>query len=171
MNLSVTLWLHLVGAALLVGGGIIFATVILPAARSLPEAQRATYIGKMARRLANVVWIALAVLLLTGLSQLNIRGLPLIAVFKPSLIGGHFGQIFTAKMVLFWVLVFINVLEEIANPMLRRREWRLESSSADYRPGMLAQMLRTRALVNAIMGAVSLVLALVIVYLGVQLTR
>lgn len=171
MHLSATLWLHLIGAALLVGGGIIFGLIIVPSARLLPEAQRATYIAKLARRFANVAWIALALLLLTGLYQLNLHNLPLMAVFKPQLVPGRFGEIFAAKMHLFWLLVAINVLEEIANPMLRRRERHIQSApAAKYQQGSLAKLQLLQLRLNAGMGVVILILALAVLYFGVQLT-
>lgn len=171
MHLSVVVWLHLIGAALLVGGGIIFGAVIMPSARLLPEAQRAAYVAKLARRFANVAWAALALLFLTGLWQLHLHGVPAIAVFKPQIVPGRFGAIFAAKIHLFWILVAINLLEEIANPMLRRRERRAESMGADFRPGMLAKMHRTHMLLNAGMGGVLLALALAVLYFGVQLAH
>jgi len=107
-------------ARLLVGGGVVFGAVTVPTLRALPEAQRALYIAKAARRFANVGWIAIVILLLTGLDQLSTLGYPWWAIFKPRVIPGSFGDIFTYKIALFWILVAINVIEEIANKMLRR---------------------------------------------------
>jgi|GEM_PF-5265280 len=171
MHLSFTIWIHLIGAALLVGGGVVFGAVTVPTLRALPEAQRALYIAKAARRFANVGWIAIVILLLTGLDQLSTLGYPWWAIFKPRVIPGSFGDIFTYKIALFWILVAINVIEEIANKMLRRRERGVETASGDFRQGSLAKIHRARMLLNSGIGAVTVLLALAILYFGTRLAH
>jgi len=171
MHLSLILWIHLIGAALLVGGGIVFGAAVVPSLRVLPEAQRALYVSKIARRFANVAWIAIAILLLTGLAQLRALGFPWWAIFHPRVIPGPFGDIFTYKIALFWVLVTLNLFEEIANPVLRQRERNAEQTAADFRPGALAKARRMRMLFNSALGAVSVLLALTILYFGTRLVH
>jgi len=171
MHLTWTLWLHLIGAALLVGGGIMFGAVVMPTLRLLPEAQRASYLAKIARRYANLAWLAIVLLLVTGLSQLALNGYPIAAIIRPNLIPGPFGQTFGYKMLVFWVLVLVMVAEEIAAPLLRQREQSAESTPADFKPGELARARRTNRLVNASFGGVILLLALAVLWFGVQLGR
>jgi copper resistance protein D len=69
-----TLWLHVLAAIIWLGGMIFFATVAPVLRRIEDDAARARLFEGLGRRFRVVGWACIAVLLLTGLEQLRVRG-------------------------------------------------------------------------------------------------
>jgi uncharacterized membrane protein len=64
-------WLHAMAAITWIGGMLFIALVLVPATRGIPDpALRARMVRDVGRRFRLVAWIALAILILTGVFQL-----------------------------------------------------------------------------------------------------
>ena len=64
-------WIHLLAAITWIGGSLFVALVLLPVARGLEDpALRARVVRETGRRFRTVGWIALSVLVITGLADL-----------------------------------------------------------------------------------------------------
>lgn len=98
-------WLHLLAAAVWVGGNLAMALAVQPALRAAltPESRMAVY-REIGRRFSAVQWACWAVLLTTGLHKLWV----LYAV--PGAFGGAFGAILAAKLCLVSAMVALSLL-------------------------------------------------------------
>ncbi len=171
MGRWVTLWLHLVGAGLLLGGSALLALAVFPYARRLPEADRAALLEGIGRTARGLQWIALVLLLLTGLAQLLQRGLPLSVLFRPETVPGPFGRILAWKLALFWLMVLLTAFHDLyLIPRMLRVMREVHLSRAAERAQRLAQAERIRSTAGWI-GRFTFLLLLAVLYLGVALSR
>ena len=97
-------WLHLLAAAVWVGGNLAMALAVQPALRlTLGPAARGPVYKEIGRRFARVQWACWAILLSTGLQKLwGLRETP--AVFQ-----GPFGRILGAKLCLVAAMVALTL--------------------------------------------------------------
>ncbi len=138
-------WVHLVAAAVLVGGGAAVGFAVVPYARTLPELERAALLEGVGRRFRPVAWACLVVLLGTGLVALTGRGLPMAAVFRPEELGGAFGRALAWKLLLFWVLVLLQAVQDlILAPLARRLVQEAYAAPPDARAERLGRAERVR---------------------------
>ncbi|MDR5683460.1 MAG: hypothetical protein QN163_05470 [Armatimonadota bacterium] len=171
MERFVTIWLHVVAAAVLVGGGVVLALAVLPYARRLQDTERAALVEGVGRRLRAVTWLAILVLFVTGLYQLHLRGLPVTAIFQPDAIPGRFGQALAWKLLLFWLLVLLNLFHDFYfGPRALRLVREAYGARADQRADLLARADRLRR-TSGWIGRLSALIAMVILYFAVILAR
>jgi putative copper resistance protein D len=125
--ISVTI--HILAAALWVGGMGAFALVVVPAARrTLGESEGRRLLRAVGVRFAQVGWWALGTLLVTGVANLGFRGmLPLVAdgAFWTS----SFGKTLGAKL----ALVSVVVVASLAHARDARRQSGPPSAAARAR--------------------------------------
>ena len=113
--------LHLLAAAVWVGGSLCVALVIMPVLRrQAPHDQRITLIAAMGRRFRTVGWIALAVLVLTGLrrAMLALSGVP-----DPwaALAATAYGRTLTSKILVVAVLLVLQLVHDfVLGPRVQR---------------------------------------------------
>jgi putative copper export protein len=147
---TISVVLHVLAAALWVGGMGLFALVVVPVARrQLGEARARDLLRAAGLRFATVAWFALGVLVVTGVTNLASRGL-LPALRQPDFWRSPFGKILALKLTLV-ALVF-------GASLVHSRD---ASRSADRAPSPIAAML----------GRVTLLLSLAVVVLAVLLVR
>ncbi len=138
-------WIHLVAAVALVGGGAVVGFAVIPYARTLPELERAALLEAIGRRFRPVAWGCLAVLFGTGLWNLLERGLPAWVVFRPEQVGGVFGRALAWKLLLFWVLVLLQAVQDLVlAPLARRLVQQAYAASPDLRAQRLSQAEKVR---------------------------
>lgn len=165
------IWLHVVAAAVLVGGGAVLALAVLPYARRLPDTERAALIEGVGRRFRAMAWLAILVLFATGLYQMSARGIPVTAIFQPDIVPGRFGQILAWKMLLFWVLVLLNLFHDFYyGPRALRLVRDAYGARADQRADLLAGADRLRR-TSGWIGRLSALVGVALLYLGVILVR
>ena len=145
----VSVWLHLLGVVAWIGGLMYQAHVLVPAARRTDAAP----IAEMLRRARRVTWIAIALVVLTGLY--NVTRL------------GPLDRVLQSGAALLLALKFMLVLAAVAVAGQRDfaqvpRLARALAAGDDPRPALSA---------IAWMDRVVLLLAVVIVYLGLAVSR
>lgn len=106
-------FLHLLVAVVWIGGMIFMKLVLMPAAAALDPAQRGMLLGGVAKRFTITAWTSTIVLLLTGLSKT-----------PDGMLGdlsSDYGQILTAKHVLFGIMVIVGLIITLGvAPRLKR---------------------------------------------------
>ena len=145
----VSVWLHLLGVVVWIGGLMYQAHVVMPAARR----NSGTPLAEMLRRGRRVTWVAVALVVLTGLYNVTLLG-PLDRVLQ-------------SGAALLLALKFILVLAAVAVAGQRDfaqvpRLTRAVAAGDDPSPALAA---------IAWMDRVVLLLAVVIVYLGLAVSR
>lgn len=97
-------WIHLLAAITWVGGTIFVAVVLTPLLRrELPRQERMKLVSMVGRRFNTVGWIALSVLLTTGLYNSWLR----LRVFE-GLYTSTYGYILLAKLILVAIVVALT---------------------------------------------------------------
>lgn len=85
---SLVLWLHILAATVWIGGQLVLA-MLVPVLRDQPA-----LVSAAARRFNLVAWVAFAVLILTGIANVHIAGIP-----WSSLLDTRKGRTLTLKLV------------------------------------------------------------------------
>ncbi len=127
-------WLHLLGAVVAVGGAFFFRLVLLPSLSFLPNEQRSALIARLAPRFRVAIWLAIAVLIFSGVFNL--------------LESSHLAQpvyrgVLAVKIVLAFVLFSIALTATLPLPSLARIQQK--------RPALLAT--------NVVLGIVIILLS------------
>jgi uncharacterized membrane protein len=143
------LWVHLLGMAAWLGGVLYQAHILLPMAR---RADAHTF-AHAARRQRPIAWIALGLVVLTGLYNVTRLG-PLDRVMQSGA-----GLLLAGKFMLVLVLIAVAAQRDFTH--LVRLSLALQTSE-DPAPALRA---------IAWLDRVAIVLALVIVYLGLAISR
>lgn len=127
-------WLHLLAAVVGVGGTILFRIVLLPSLSSLPSEQRAALVARLAPRFRLAIWLAIVVLVFSGVFNL----LESTHLAEPA-----YRHVLEVKIVLALALFSIALLATLPLPSLSRIQQR--------RPALLAT--------NVILGIIIILLS------------
>lgn len=154
-------YLHLISMAILVGGWVFFAAVVLPALRksNVDGKNVLITIGQQFRKVAHH---AFGLLFVTGLYLAYKRGVRFQSVADGEFHKSPFGQIFMMKMVL---VIGVIVLMVLNAKFVKPKAIELLTKNPDSAE---ATALRNKA---AKMRIINLVMALVVTFFGVMLTR
>jgi uncharacterized membrane protein len=160
---DVSIALHILAACIWVGGMIFLAIVVLPILRQPGYRSVAVPLIQAAGvRFRWIGWIALGMLVLTGVTNLRFRGYRWAHVRDGSVWQGWFGHTLAAKLILVMAIVTISAVHDL---VLGPRFMRVAEQQAD---GPAARRLRRQA---AWIGRLVLLLSIVVVVLGVILVR
>jgi uncharacterized membrane protein len=146
-----------------IGGSAFIALVVVPALRKQdlggrsPEALRA-----IAYRFRAVGWTSLVLLALTGLSNLALRGIPLIGLLDGSAFGGPYGRVLAIKLSLVAAILALGGVHDF---FLGPRAAAVILEAPD---SPAAQRARRTA---SWMGRINLLLGLAVVFAAGVLTR
>lgn len=156
---------HIIGAIIWVGGMLFLPLVLVPIVRREEPRARAALMSTVGHRFRTVGWIAIGVLLVTGVWNLHNRRLPWETILSADLFRGTWGQILAAKLGLVVALLALSVFHDF---VLGPRSTRLaqERDAAGVAQG--AERLRRLA---SWIGRVNALLALAIIFLAVALVR
>jgi uncharacterized membrane protein len=147
-------WLHVLAAITWIGGMIFISLILSPATRDLPEPIRSQLFQTIGTATKAIGWIAILVLLATGL--LNVLHLQ---IQWNTLIG----RILIIKLSLVTVIIILSALHDfILGPRLAAR-LRTAAGQDPFLPG-----LRRRV---AWLARINLLLALGVIYLAVLIAR
>lgn len=158
-----SLWLHILAAAVWIGGMVFVALVLVPVIRR-PELQAsaASLVQVTGRRFRSVGWLCLALLLLSGSVNLFFRGLALSELWSAELWQSSFGRLLALKLFLFVSVLALSCVHDFAIGPRATALWRKEPASAQ------ARRLRRQA---SWIGRLNLLLALILVAIGIVLAR
>jgi uncharacterized membrane protein len=114
-------WLHLLAAAVWLGGLLFISMVLLPVVRHrFPPEISSEVISALARRFQPIGWIALILLLLTGFRRavLVFEGFPeLFQAFSTT----PYGKLLRAKLLLVCVIIAMQLLHDfVLGPQVRK---------------------------------------------------
>jgi copper resistance protein D len=157
---TTSVWLHIVAAATWLGGMLFLSLVLVPTLTGHP--QRGALILLAARRFRAVGWVALAVLLLTGLINLHHRGLLSSQLFDAGFLTSSYGSTVALKLFFVALALFLSVVHDF---FIGPRAARAMKQAPD------APSTRQLRLLASLMGRANLVLALIIVAFAVTLVR
>lgn len=129
---QLVVFVHLLAAMLWVGGMLVLAVVVVPAARGLPPEARAPLFTAVGTRFRHVGWVCVALLVLTGVLQLAFRAVTWSALTSSAFWATAFGRVLALKLALVVVMLAISLYHDlvlgpasarspVAAPALRRR--------------------------------------------------
>ena len=156
--------IHILAAMVWVGGMLFLALVVVPAARSLPPAERSALFHLVGPRFRTVGWACIGLLLVTGIANTAYRGVTWATVFTAELWASEFGRVLALKLGVIAVMLVLGMFHDfVLGPASVRAH---QAGSAQ--PSAEALALRKRA---SWLGRITTLLALVVVALGVMLVR
>ena len=152
---------HVVASMVWVGGVLFFALVGAPVLRTVePPATRAALFDAMGRRFRLVGWVAVAVLVVTGLLLVEMRGwMSRDVLLHPDFWRTAAGSALAWKLVLVTIMIALTAAHDLALDPARVR-------ATEGRPG--AEASRRRAILMARFGAVA---AIAVVAVAARLAR
>jgi putative copper export protein len=155
-------WLHIIAAAIWVGGMIFLSAVVVPLLRH-PEIQphRSRLISLLGLRFRVIGWVALTTLLVTGLYNIFARGFTLQDALSGSLWEGEFGRTLVEKLFTFVIIILLSAAHDF---------WVGPKVSLLAQKGNSAELERWRKAASWL-GRINLLLALLMVAFGVMLVR
>lgn len=158
-----SVWLHILSAAVWIGGMVFFGVVLVPVIRR-PESQgvAASLVQLTGLRFRLAGWLCLAILFLTGFFNLFYRGFAWADLRSGRLWEGAFGRALSLKLLLFGVVLMLSIVHDFSIGPRATELWRTDSTSPQ------AGKLRRQA---SWIGRLNLLLALLIVALGIMLVR
>lgn len=156
---EIVVFVHIVAAMLWVGGILFLSLVLVPASRRYPRDLRARLFTDVGRQFRVVGWTALAVLVVTGAVQMAARGATLGNVLDGRFFQTPWGRVMGAKLLAVFVMMLLTAIHDfVAGPAADRTE----------RAGGDAERVRRSA---GSLARVTALLALIVVFLAVQLVR
>lgn len=158
-----SVWLHVLAAAVWIGGMVFIALVLVPATRRPEHRGVATSLIRWTgRRFRWIGWLSLALLLLTGIINLAYRGFGWADLVSGRLWEGPFGRALGIKLLLVAMISFLSILHDfVIGPRA--------TDLLQNHPGSPKAM-RLRRLASW-MGRANLILALIVVALGIMMVR
>lgn len=158
-----SVWLHILAAAVWIGGMVFLALVLVPVTRR-PEhrAVAASLVRATGARFRWAGWGSLGLLLLTGVVNLAFRGFGWADVWSGRLWQGPLGRTLAIKLLLFSAVLLLSGLHDFAIGPRATVLWQADPGAPEV------ARLRRRA---AWLGRLNLILALIVAALGVTLVR
>ncbi|QIA27405.1 copper resistance protein CopD [Thermaerobacter sp. PB12/4term] len=152
-------YVHILAAMVWVGGILFLSLVVVPASRRYPQDVRTRLFTDVGRRFRAVGWTALGILVVTGSIQMAARGATLANVLSGTFFDSPWGRVMGAKLLAVFVMMLLTAIHDfVAGPAAERAA----------RSGADATALRRR---SGHLARLTALLALVVVFLAVQLVR
>lgn len=158
-----SVWLHILSAALWLGGMLFLVFVLVPSLRkATDEKLYVVLIHKVGARFRWVGWVSLGLLFLTGVINLHFRGYGVGEILKGQVFRGNWGHTLAVKLTLFLVVLFLSVIHDfVIGPRATRLGRENPHAPESVRLNRLARWI----------GRVNLLLGLLIVFWAVALVR
>ncbi|MEK6287518.1 MAG: CopD family protein [Acidobacteriota bacterium] len=160
-----SVWIHILAAAVWTGGLIYTAAVVVPFALSHPVEERQRILRSLGRRFRRIAWGSIVVLILTGIGNLVLRLTPI--KFSQILNGDVFNPDKVERLIAIWlpwklmlVVVTIGLMafHDITSIRAARRHEGTPESAPGSRAGSRAAALAT-------------LVAILVLYVSVRLVR
>ncbi len=148
-----SVYLHIIAAAFWIGGMLYLPLVLLPNIKNHPD--RILLLYKTGMKFRFYGWIVIVLLLLTGIGNLYFKGIPLELSFFTN---NDYGKTVSYKVILFVIMLLISGVHDfyIGNKALEDLQ---QNQNPKFK--MIARWT----------GRLNLLLALIIAFLGVSLSR
>ncbi len=150
-------FIHIVAACLWLGGMLFLMFAFIPGIKKHPD--KVNLILRVSRKYRVAGTVALIILLITGLMQLEYRGVHWTLEYFT---GSSFGRIAGLKILVFIGIVFISLIHDYYIGKRTIEAWKTDPENIE------TIRLRNR---SRLMGRISFLLALIAVFLGVILAR
>jgi copper resistance protein D len=158
-----SVWGHVLAAVVWIGSMVFLVAVLVPALREGSMASvRVELLHRLGIQLRRVGWVALTLLVATGLTNLWLRGIPLSSLVDPALYAGVWGRTLLFKLGVVATILGISAAHDF---WVGPRAIALMETSPSSPSG---RRLRTGA---RWMGRLTLLLSLVVLWLAVGLAR
>lgn len=158
-----SVWLHIMAAIVWIGGTIFMASALLPAIRRPEFAKIALpLVRSTAQRFRWVGWVCFAVFIITGLFNLQFRGVGMSDLQSANFWQSNFGTVLASKLVLVAVIIAASALHDFYIGPRAAEAWQADPRSPE------TLRLRRQAIHAA---RLNLLLALLATLLGVSLVR
>jgi putative copper resistance protein D len=120
-HISIVL-IHVLAAIIWLGGMFFIALVAVPILRKIePPAKRSEILSVTAKRFRVLSWIAISVLLVTGVINAINRGVTIDLISMGGLLSSHFGKVLTVKVILVLIMVVLSAIHDfILGPQLTK---------------------------------------------------
>lgn len=149
----ISVWVHILCAAFWIGGMLFLPLVLLPGVKEHPD--RVALLYKTGIQFRFYGWVVLCVLLLSGLTNLYARGIPpTLAFFTES----DYGRLVAGKLAIFAVIILVSGAHDF---VFGKKALEEMQQNPDPRFRLVARW----------SGRINLLLALVMAFLGVVLSR
>jgi len=156
------LWLHLLSAAVLFGG-FAFSLLLFTSMKRAGETQeRLELLQRVERGISFSLSRAMELLLLTGIFNFMARGMASGFHFSPT-----FYPVLAVKLILFLVMFALQIVDSKAFVVKRR----VLLVNPGQPPGKVQEAISTSLRRSATLKGVNLVLILIVLYLGLTLSR
>lgn len=153
----ISVFLHIVAAAIWVGGMLFLPLVLLPAVKNHPE--KAILIHSVGLKFRIVGWVVLFILLLSGLFNMHFRG---VEFSWDGFTTSAFGRMILYKLLIFLITILISALHDFYIGTTATRLW---MDGADSKKADNFRLWARWA------GRINLLLALTAVGIGIALVR
>ena len=105
--------IHVLAAILWLGGMFFIGLVMVPVLREMePPEKRIEVLSSAAKRFRTLSWVAIPVLLITGILNAMNRGVTLEMVSNGSLFLSHFGKILTIKVAVVLIMLILGAIHD-----------------------------------------------------------
>ena len=142
---QLTLYLHLLAAAFWIGEILFVAMVVGPASRGLSGSERAGLLRDVGRRTLPLVWISIAVLVVTGVGNLYFLGVRAPDLVRPGFYATGFGVMLAGKLAAaLGMFGHAAVHDFVYGRRARRLRARIAECGPEARPALEAEYARLR---------------------------
>jgi uncharacterized membrane protein len=156
-----SVFLHLIAAMTWVGGMIFLVVVVVPMLRRDRE-RAGALMRDMGRRFRPVGWVALVILVVTGVFNVYRRGYGLEDFVTGTVFAGQWGRVLAHKLTLVGVILVMSAVHDFK---IGPEATRLMSEGGD--PARAEKLRKTAS----VLGRITFALALAVVALAVSLVR
>ena len=160
-----SVWIHIVAAAIWTGGLIYTAAVVVPFALSHPLEERQRILRGLARRFRWIGWGSIGVLFITGLGNLTLRLSPIKLsqvfngeVFNPEKVERLIAIWLPWKLMLVIVMIGLMAFHDVTSMLAAKRSEGSSDTASGNRLGSRAAALAT-------------LVAILVLYVSVRLVR
>lgn len=161
---QLNVWIHVLMAAVWVGGLIYTAAVAVPYAVSRGRGEQQTILRGLARRFRWIGWGSIVVMILTGLGNLVLRYSPIKLIqlfngeaFNPRMVDGFIAIWLPWKLMLVALMIVLMIFHDVTSLQAARR-----SGSPESAPGNRA---------GSIAAGLATLVAIAVLYVSVRLVR
>lgn len=157
-----SVWVHILAASAWIGSIFFLMFVVVPWMRSSADGLGRVFLRQIGGRLRALGWICFAVLLVTGTFNLWVRGVRFASFADPEWRSSPFGSLVLAKLGIFAAIVAVSAVHDfVVGPRA------VEELARDATSKRAVRLRR----VATIMGRLSALLAVIVVWLAVMLVR